>query len=392
MFYSRKLYKTIKQYLNESQAIIVTGMRRTGKSTLLKKIYSDIPSKAKKYIDLENPANWIYFREDDYDKILPSLFGGKIPTEKIYLFLDEIQNIKKLPSVIKYLIDTYKVKFFVTGSVSFYLKNLFSESLSGRKFLFELFPLDFQEFLEFKGVIYSSPASFFNKAGNKLSALIVKYQTYYQEYLRFGGFPSVVLQKDLGKKTKELKDILYSYLEFDVKKIVHIRKIREAENLIKLLAARCGSKLDIQKISSEIGVSRQTIYEYLYFFEKTYLISLLSPYSKNADREVSGAKKVYFIDNGLVNILVQISSGLLLENSAYNSLRKYGSINYYQLRSGGEIDFIHEKKIAFEVKEKGSRYDLKKLQRYAEKIGINEHYLISQNFFDEKNSIWAGDL
>src|SRR3989338_758095 len=334
MFYPRKLYHKIKDYFTDPQAVIITGMRRTGKTTLLKKIFEEIPSDNKKYIDLENPANWIHFRTENYDKVIPSLFDGQTPTGKIYLFLDEIQNIKNLPSIVKYLIDNYQVKFFLTGSVSFYLKNFFSESLSGRKFLFELSPLDFQEFLEFKQVSYKSLYSLSEKARRKLPALVDKYSLLYREYLTYGGFPSVVLRTEEEKKKEELKDILYSYLELDVKKIIRIRKNREVEDLIKLLAIRCGNKLDIQKLASEIGISRQTVYSYLYFLEKTYLINLISPYSKSPDREVSGAKKVYFIDNGLVNILAQVSSGQLLENSVFCNLRKYGSLNYYQRRSG----------------------------------------------------------
>lgn len=392
MFYQRKLYQNIKRYLTDPQAIIITGMRRTGKTTLLKKIFSEISSRNKKYLDLENPANWSYFREQNYDKILISLFEGDIPQGKIYLFLDEIQNVKNLPSIVKYLIDTYQVKFFLTGSVSFYLKNLFSESLAGRKFLFELFPLDFQEFLEFKGISYKTPVNFSKKASAKLFPLIERYNHFYQEYLKFGGFPSVVLQANERKKTEELKDILYSYLEIDVKNIAQIRKIRQAEDLIKLLAERVGNKLDIQKLASEIGISRQTVYEFLYFFEKTYLISLVSPYSKSADREVSGAKKVYFVDTGLINILAQVSAGQIFENSVYNSLRKYGVLNYYQRRSGVEIDFILDKKIAFEAKQKGSKYDLIQLKKYAEKLKMNRSYLISQEFLKEKDTIWVGDL
>jgi predicted AAA+ superfamily ATPase len=392
MFYQRKLYQTLKKYYDDPQAIVITGMRRVGKTTLLKKVYEEIPSENKKYLDLENPANWLYFRNLNFDKIILSLFDGHIPKGKIYLFLDEMQNIKNLPSIVKYLLDTYQVKFFLTGSVSFYLKNFFSESLSGRKFLFELSPLDFQEFLEFKGISYKPPMSLSDRASSKLPALIEKYRPLYEEFLRFGGFPSVVLQAEEKKKREELKDILFSYLELDVRKITHIRKIRQAEDLIKLLATRCGNKLDIQKLASEIGISRQTIYEYLYFFEKTYLLSLLSPYSKSPDREISGAKKVYFIDNGLINILTQASVGQLLENSVFNALKKYGSLNYYQRRSGVEIDFIQEKQIAFEVKQKGSNYDLLKLKKYARKLKIDEFYLITQEFLGGENIIWAGDL
>lgn len=392
MFYPRKLYHTLKKYVDDPQAIIITGMRRTGKTTLLKKMYDDISSENKKYLDLENPANWLYFREKNYDRVLISLFDGRIPQGKMYIFLDEIQNIKNLPSIVKYLIDTYRVKFFLTGSVSFYLKNLFSESLSGRKFLFELYPLDFQEFLNFKRISYNPSQDFSQKINNRLLAVAEKYTPFFTEYVRFGGFPSVTLINDEEKKKQELKDILFSYVEFDVKNIAHVKKIREAENLIKLLAVRCGNRLDIQKLSTEIGISRQTVYEYLYFFEKTYIISLVPPYSKSPDREISGAKKVYFVDNGLVNILSQVSAGQLFENNVFNSLKKYGKLNYYQRRSGAEIDFVLEEKIAFEAKQSDSAYDLKKLEKYAKKLGLTEFYLITEELPESKKAIWGGEL
>jgi len=102
---------------------------------------------------MENQIDQLIFEESDFNRILDNLATRGIQkSEKIYLFIDEIQLASQIIRPLKYLYDHYKIKFVTTGSSSFYLKNLFSASLSGRKFTKELFPLDFEEFLWFKGV------------------------------------------------------------------------------------------------------------------------------------------------------------------------------------------------------------------------------------------------
>ena len=150
MIFPRTVFKEIKQYLQSPEAVILTGMRRTGKTTILNSIHEKIHSKNRLFLDLENPLNRKYFEEENYEKIKSTLeFLGIDFKKQAYIFLDEIHYIKKLPSIVKYFIDHYKVKFFLTGSASFYLKNLFTESLAGRKIIFEVFPLTFREFLLF---------------------------------------------------------------------------------------------------------------------------------------------------------------------------------------------------------------------------------------------------
>src|SRR3989344_8763388 len=148
----RKLYSKIIDRLDALEAIVVTGMRRVGKTTLLKQVYDSLKSDNKIFLDLENPINQKYFSEENYEAIKYTLETlGVNLTQKAYVFLDEIQFVGSIPSVVKYLMDHYQIKFFLTGSSSFYLKNLFSESLAGRKIIYELSPLDFEEFLELKG-------------------------------------------------------------------------------------------------------------------------------------------------------------------------------------------------------------------------------------------------
>ena len=151
-FFKRELYDEIKPLVNEPQAIVVTGMRRSGKTSLLRYVYKRISSENKLFWDLENPLNRKFFEETNYETIKKYFESQGIDFQKkTYIFLDEIQVVQNIPSVVKYFIDHYQVKFFLTGSASFYLKNLFSESLAGRKYLFELYPLSFREFLVFKG-------------------------------------------------------------------------------------------------------------------------------------------------------------------------------------------------------------------------------------------------
>ena len=153
MYYPRKILDKIRPYLNQKEIIVLTGMRRVGKTTVYQILFDEIKSNNKIFLDLENPLNQKIFEEINYDNVWLNLQRLNInPKEKAYIFLDEIGAMPKIVKVIKYLFDHYNIKFFLTGSSSFYLKNLFPESLAGRKFTFELYPLDFEEFLIFKGI------------------------------------------------------------------------------------------------------------------------------------------------------------------------------------------------------------------------------------------------
>src|SRR3990167_2539032 len=144
----RDIYTQIEPVLFAPEAIVITGMRRVGKTTLLRFIQEKLASSNALFLDLENPVNQRYFEVENYEAILDNLkFLGLDPNQQGYVFLDEVQSVRVLPSVVKYLSDHYPIKFFLSGSSSFYLKNHFSESLAGRKYLYELFPFDFEEFL-----------------------------------------------------------------------------------------------------------------------------------------------------------------------------------------------------------------------------------------------------
>jgi len=197
MIYPRAIYTDIEKHLDTPEAVIITGMRRTGKTTLLTLIRDHIKTENRLFIDLENPLSRKYFEEEDYEKIKATLeFLGLSFRKRSHILLDEIQHVRTLPSVIKYFIDHYKVKFFVTGSASYYLKNLFTESLAGRKAIFELFPLTFREFLVFKKSSFKIPK---NEAA-VTKTIFDAIDRLYEEYMRYGGFPEIVLKEDTKEK------------------------------------------------------------------------------------------------------------------------------------------------------------------------------------------------
>lgn len=385
MFVKRKILSILEKHLESHESIVLTGFRRVGKTTILKHLFDELKSDNKIFLDMESPINQRIFKKENYEAILADFVKlGLNVKEKTYVFIDEIQYAKKSPSIIKYLFDHYDIKFVLTGSSSFYLKNHFSESLSGRKFLFELFPLDFEEFLWFKGEKLSLDADY-----DLLRHL-------YDEYVEFGGLPAVVLEKDVEDKKLRLDDALGSYFQLDVSHLANFHDRKNLESLMFLLASRTGSKLDITKLSQSLGVSRQTLYNYLEFLKETYLINLVPQYSNSSDVVVRKVPKLYFNDSGILNRIEKISQGQIFENTIFNQLYSKNYFNnlgqnlrpriyYYQKKSGAEIDFISEK-VGYEVKLTGTSFDVARMERYIKKIQLEDYKIISLEKTIKENS------
>lgn len=391
MIYPRKIKKLILEQMENDLTVVITGMRRVGKSFLLFDLFQTIKSEKKLLLDLEKAENRVVFKEEGIEAIVRNLevlglklsekiHGQKSPEKnRSYLFLDEIQNLPKLNSTLKYLTDHYQLKLIVTGFSSFYLKNLFSESLSGRKNVFELFPLDFGEFLIFRNIPVAPRVKDLKElASFNTKMMILRYQPLFEEYLLTGGFPQIVLADTKTDKGKLLKDILDSYIQIDAKTLSDFKSLDDLEKTVLLLPPRVGQKIDFSRLSSEVGISRPTLTAYLRFLQDTFVSFLLYPYSKSPDREISSQPKLYFCDNGLALALGQLGQGQLLENYIYNSLYPHFSLNYYQRKSGTEIDFIVDKKIGLEVKTFGNSRDFNRLRRTGKALGLDSCFLMSQ--------------
>lgn len=391
MFYQRKIYPQLLVHADSSLVTVLTGMRRTGKTTLVQQLLLDLPNKNSLYLDLQRPDNRELFQQKNYDSIREAFVARGLSDKKaMVIVLDEIQLAPESASSIKYLSDHYRIKFIVTGSSSYYLKNLFSESLSGRKKVFELYPLDFGEYLIFKEISFSKVnwknGPFRTHEYNRLSS-------YYEEYIRFGGFPQVVLARSTADKRDILSDIMSSYVNIDIRTLADFSDERNLYSLAKLLAGRVGSRVEYSKLSRLIGLSRPTVTNYISFFEKTYLINTITVYTKSIDREIVKARKLYFCDTGLANILAEPSSGAQFENTVVNQLARHNTLQYYALKGGREIDFVLGGKLAIEAKETPTEADLSYLKRLAKFAGISEVRLVGRNRSPKFNDYaWAGSI
>ncbi len=394
MFIKRKILAEILPHLQTKYITVIVGMRRVGKTTMMKYLLNQIPSENKLYLDLERIDNQELFKQKNFDLIIKSLERLGVSTKStLYLALDEIQAVKDISSVIRYLYDNYDIKFILTGSSSYYLKDLFSESLAGRKKVFELYPLDFGEFLLFKKVKVEE-----NKDWQERKFSSYEYEQlsgYYEEYVKFGGFPEIALEKDQKVKKDLLLDIISSYIHIDIKTLGSF-DYESLYSLLKILPQRVGSKIDYSKIAKTVGISRLTVKKYLDFLEKTYFIRTIPIYSANIDKRIAKAKKLYFLDNGLLNVLGEVSSGAEFENSIFTQLHHHGTLYYYQRYSGQEIDFIllqNKKTIGLEVKEIPIFQDKVKLERLKNDLSLDKAELIgrfpSPKFQDY---IWAGSI
>jgi predicted AAA+ superfamily ATPase len=344
------------------------------------------------WFDLDNPLDQMVFENLDYNAVYRDLTGMSElkDAERLLVCIDEIQNLPAITKIIKYLIDHYGVKFIVTGSSNYYLRNLFPESLSGRKFLYVLPVLTYREFLHFKGILPGiDPGEKLEEVlAPKSRALVVKNQEFYEEYMEFGGFPEVALTPDSQTKKQILKNIFASFFEKDIKVFTELREVRELRDLILLLAARNGNMLDVTRLASELSINRVKVYSYLEFLEGIFFLKLVPKYSGSIDRSVAGGKKVYFSDTGILNLVAKVTEGQLLETAVANQLANRGELSFYNKRNTAEIDFVLNKEIAFEVKQKPVEQDYRKLERLAAEINIERKYMISNSVSDLPGTVY----
>jgi uncharacterized protein len=389
----RIIFSLLEEHLTQKQVTVITGMRRVGKSTALTYLLSKVNHTNTLLLDFERIENRVLFNQPSYNDVERGLTAlGLNLSRPAVLALDEIQLVPNSPSIIKSLYDTYGLKCIVTGSSSFYLRNHFSESLAGRKQIFEMFPLDFAEFINFRGIDTQALP-----AGRQQPFLFTFYDRWrglYEEYLRYGGFPEVVLADNQFAKINYLKDVLNSYIELDIRLLSDFSMSDTLYKLIAMLSTRVGSRIDYTKLASLIGVNRNQIKDYLHLLEYTYFIQTVRPFTGGIDKELTKQPKFYFADTGLLQVMGQVSSGQVFENAIANQLARLGEVQFFQRSSGPEIDFILNRQTAFEVKETPTPADLATVSERASAIRLTEANLIGryQPPSDFNQFWWGGSV
>lgn len=391
---NRKIITRIKEFINDSEIIVLHGARQVGKTSILLYLMQNVLAgktveKNIVYFDLEDFA-LLELCNEGADEVVNYLKKVNCDFEKkIFLLIDEIQYLSDPSPFLKLLHDRHrgKIKLIVSGSSSFEIKSKFRNSLVGRIINFEIFPLDFEEYLWFKG-------ENIDISGELPLILEDKLKKIYKEYAIAGGYPAIALENSSEKKETKLKQIISAYIKKDIRDLADIRNIDKFNGLIRLLAAQSGNLLNVSEISNSLGIAQATVNDYLFLLENTYIIKLLKPYHKNIRSELSKMPKVFFEDNGLANLLAkkalpEVLAGLEFESSVYMQLRKnYDSdeLYFWRTNTGQEVDFILDAKKmqAMEVKMKYSDKNMKNLLSFARSYNIEDLFCITLE--KDKNS------
>ena len=270
------------------------------------------------------------------------------------MFLDEFHYAKQGGKTLKFIVDTHPVKIFISGSSAAELSIQAVKYLVGRIFLFNLFQLNFNEFLNFK----------------KNLSQKIKLEQAFEEYAVYGGYPRVVLSETKEEKQLVLKNIYNTYFLREVKDILGLADDYKLTQMIKGLALQIGNLVEWNEIGNISELSFETIKTYANFLEKTYTCHFVKPFFKNKRTEIVKNPKIYFYDTGLRNYVVddfrtldkRNDGGFLLENVFSLELIKHEiKFNFWRSKKQAEVDFVvsfkEGRKEAFEIKRKVYKND-----------------------------------
>jgi len=326
----RELFATLNKFKNTPFIEIISGIRRSGKSTLLNQMRSDI-LKDSYYVNFDD-ERFVHFTIDDFQtlyELLIEVFGNK----NIFIF-DEIQNIKTWERFVRRLNDAGK-KIYVTGSNASMLSKELGTHLTGRHISFSLYPFSFKEFLQFK----SHSFGLLERLTTEERSILKKF---FNEYLEKGGFPEY-LQTD---KEEYLKSLYENILYRDIITRYNLPNEKIIKEVVYYAVSNIGKEISFNSLRKLTNLtSATTIREYFEYLENSYLTFLISRYNPSVKKQIYYNKKVYFIDTAMARVLGFRTSddlGRMLENIVFLHLKRHNKEIYFH-KEKYECDFVIRK-------------------------------------------------
>ncbi|MFH0713892.1 MAG: ATP-binding protein [Candidatus Micrarchaeota archaeon] len=372
-FKERKLYWELKKFLPLPHIIALTGLRRVGKTTLMHKIVQDYLASG---ID---PRNVVYFSFDELQKseirqviqTYEALNDKSLRTGKYLVLLDEIQKLDNWENQLKTVYDAFgkNVKIIISGSESLFFRKKSRETLAGRMFEFEVTPLSFAEFLDFKE-IKLAPVSLYER---ELSKLL-------WEFTKTEGFPELVnvSEKSIIKKYVR-ESIVEKVIYRDLPQLVKIEDPAALETLLNILMEEPGQLIETASLASELKTSRQTISSYLGYLQDCFLLKKLYNYSKSRRKVERKLKKYYptIISPDLLFREDDLSKSRVFEWLAVSQLKPEF---FWRDSFKNEVDIIMTKgKENIPIEVKYGKIDTIGLNVFMKKNTLKNGYVISNN-------------
>ena len=323
----------LDEFLSTSLVVLISGVRRSGKSALLYLI--------KEQMELK-PSEWLYINCDDDRILADSNF-----LEQAYqwhlqqynkppvFFIDEIQQV---PNWEKFVNRMYErgLKLYITGSNANLLSSEMATALTGRNRVIQLYPFSFTEFLSFQGLKSPYP--------NATTKAIMETRHQLDAYVKFGGFPLIVKERNIEIASDYFKDILYR----DIIARYNLTQVNELRTIAQFLATNVSKLFSFKRLQDVSGLkSTSTVKNYLDFLQQTYLFDYVPKFDYSLAAQVRNSKKVYLIDLALYHVLgtaFSENSGRLIENLVYLELKRRKHEVYYYSKKG-ECDFVLRKNL-----------------------------------------------
>ncbi len=317
----------ISESLERKQIDVIVGSRRVGKTTFLKQLIkkwleADVAPKNILYLALDNPR-LVKIPISEHLKEFRKIFMHS-RDDKVYLCFDEIQDSPNWESELKSLYDSENVKIVCTGSTSSLIKREVGK-LTGRQIIMKIYPLTFREYIVFKGNTPSKAEDY-------------KYEKLLGEYLETGGYPENVLKSSEEYMTNLIDDIIAK----DITRLHRINRPDAMKELLTILSDSVGTRTSFNKISKILGITVDTVKEYVSYLEEAFLVSSLEKWSTSRMDKIYSQKKIYLYDTGIKTILTGKGDlGFKVENAVFLELSKrYANIGYYA-ESEKECDFVY---------------------------------------------------
>ena len=349
---------------------ILTGVRRCGKSTILKMIMNKLKEQGRsKERIIHYNFDSLEYEDIKTAKVLYEKLKNQLSAEKTYLFLDEIQEVEDWEKVVNSLMTDFNVDIYVTGSNSRMMSSEIATYLTGRYVTFRIFPLSFAEYLKFKKT-YSNVQDTHRELIN---------------YLQLGGFPAVHLQKYTSDEVYTIvRDIYNSTIFTDIVKRNEIRKVDQLERIVKFTFNNVGSTFSAASISKYLKSEKrsldiETIYNYLSKLESAYILHRCSRYDIQGKEILKTQEKFYLVDTAFRYSVLGYSpnsAAAMLENIVYLELLRRGYDVYVGKLDNNEIDFIAVKqgnKVYIQVTQEIGSGETE-LREYGRLLDIRDNY------------------
>jgi hypothetical protein len=325
---NRDLTQIVSELRKKGKAIVITGPRQVGKTTLLKSLFG-------------GEKNVLWLDGDDATirerlKNAGTAYLKTLVADHQIVVIDEAQRIHEVGLVGKQLVDQMPdVELFITGSSALQLSGMTNEPMTGRKWSLQLYPLSFREMVRHHGLI--------DEVSNLKQRLI------------YGYYPEIVTQS--GREERRLKELSESYLYKDIYAIEKIQKPEKFERLLKLLAFQIGQQVSNHELAINTGLDVSTVERYIDLLEKAFVVFRVPSFQRNKRNELKKSRKIYFVDNGMRNAIIEqwspadmrADAGMLWENWMMSERRKLinneqASVSAYFWRTTAqqEVDLIEE--------------------------------------------------